>query len=223
MRSQARHLPATSVADVLYAHACHEMRPPCGSKAGGGKEGRGPADGCVPAALASRFFRAGDESYCAKYNGLLGGLRASQLAMHPLLQEIVGRLTRAHGGGGERLVLLSGHDTVVAQLLAAIGGMGDGHHCRWPPYASRLVFELWRAPRRPPQLRVLYNGAVVTHLLPACAARVESVDASVDVAGVASLELCPLETFRQGTLGRIPQGSSFEAECRADQGAATAA
>ena len=54
--------------------------------------------------------------------------------MHPLLGEILERLTRANSGGGERLVLLSGHDTVVAQLLAAIGGMADGRHCRWPPY-----------------------------------------------------------------------------------------
>ena len=217
---EVRQLPVTNVADVLYAHACHEMRLPCAHK-----------DGCVPPALASRFFRAGDEAYCAKFNGLLGGLRASRLAMHPLLSEIVERLTRANGGGGERLVLLSGHDTVVAQLLAAIGGMNDGRHCRWPPYASRLVFELWRPAlvtanslRRAPQLRVLYNGAVVTHLIPACARRIESIDATTtNLAAVADLELCSLETFKQGTIGRIPQGSTFEAECRSEQGSAAAA
>ena len=216
----ARRLPVTGVADVMYAHACHEMRPPCSLK-----------DGCVPPALANRFFRAGDEAYCAKYNGLLGGLRASQLAMHPLLTEIVERLTRANGGGGERMVLLSGHDTVVAQLLAAIGGMRDGRHCRWPPYASRLVFELWRPAlatanslRRAPQIRVLYNGAVVTHLIPECARRMDSIDATTtNLAAVADLELCPLESFKQGTIGRIPQGSSFEAECRSDQGSVAAA
>lgn len=218
--SEVRTLPVTSVADVLYSHACHEMRPPCSR-----------LDGCAPPALASRFFRAGDEAYCAKFNGLLGGLRASQLAMHPLLGEILERLTRANGGGGERLVLLSGHDTVVAQLLAAIGGMADSRHCRWPPYGSRLVFELWRpqvtasALRHAPQLRVLYNGVVVTHLIPSCARRMDSVEATTtNLAAVADLELCPLETLKQGTVGRIPEGSTFEAECRsAEPGLAAAA
>ena len=213
---EARQMPVTQVADVLYAHACHEMRLPCAER----------GTGCVTGAMASRFFRLGDDAYCAKYNGLLGGLRASQLAMFPLLKEIVERLQAASSGGGERLVLLSGHDTVIAQLLAALGGMTDARHCRWPPYASRIVFEVWRpvstsALRHGPQLRVLFNGVVVTHLIPECAQRADGIDATtITQVGVTNLELCPLETFVKGVLGRIPPGSTFEAECRADQGQA---
>ena len=46
---------------------------------------------------------------------------------------------------------------------------------------------------------------------------------TTNLAAVADLELCPLETFKQGTLGRIPEGSTFEAECRSEPGLAGAA
>jgi len=45
-----------------------------------------------------------------------------------------------------RLRLLSGHDTTIVPLLAALGGY-DG---RWPPYASYLAVELWAEPRAEP-------------------------------------------------------------------------
>ena len=71
---------------------------------------------------------------------------------------------------------------------------------------------------------MLYNGVVVTHLVPACARRMDNIEATTtNLAAVADLELCPLETFKQGTVGRIPQGSTFEAECRSEQGSAAAA
>ncbi|CAN0385483.1 unnamed protein product, partial [Hapterophycus canaliculatus] len=51
-----------------------------------------------------------------------------------------------HGSSGKgfrtKFVLFSGHDTVVAPLLAALGA----YDCRWPPYASHVAFELWSKP-----------------------------------------------------------------------------
>lgn len=41
-----------------------------------------------------------------------------------------------------KFALFSGHDTVVAPLLAALGA----YNCRWPPYASHVAFELWSKP-----------------------------------------------------------------------------
>mmetsp|Transcript_431 Transcript_431/g.845 ORF Transcript_431/g.845 Transcript_431/m.845 type:complete len:224 (-) Transcript_431:98-769(-) len=65
--------------------------------------------------------------------------------MLPLLLEVIRRLEAASIGTGERLMVFSGHDTVLAPLLAAMGAMGRSPElCRWPPYASRLVVELWR-------------------------------------------------------------------------------
>ena len=41
------------------------------------------------------------------------------------------------------LTVFSGHDTVIAPVLAALGAYTD-ELCVWPPYASRIVFELWQ-------------------------------------------------------------------------------
>ncbi len=42
-----------------------------------------------------------------------------------------------------QLTVLSGHDTVIGPVLAALGVYAS--YCLWPPYASRIVFELWKA------------------------------------------------------------------------------
>ena len=201
---EAAALSPTHVADVLYAHACHALRPPCG---GGGK--------CATPSLAQAYWNMGDRHYCDKYTGAAGGRRASELAMHPLLVEIVGRLEAAHAGTGERLALLSGHDTVVAQLIAALGVMGDSRHCKWPPYASHVAFELWRAPgaaaaATAPRVRLLFNGVAVTHLVPACA----SASADVHVADGGGSELCDLAAFARGVAAIVRPHASWEAACR---------
>lgn len=201
---EAAALSPTHVADVLYAHACHALRPPCG---GGGK--------CATPSLAQAYWNMGDRHYCDKYTGAAGGRRASELAMHPLLVEIVGRLEAAHAGTGERLALLSGHDTVVAQLIAALGVMGDSRHCKWPPYASHVAFELWRAPgaaaaASAPRVRLLFNGVAVTHLVPACA----SASADVHVADGGGSELCDLAAFARGVAAIVRPHASWEAACR---------
>ena len=76
--------------------------------------------------------------------------------------------------GGQRAAaatmrLLSGHDTTVVPVLAALGAYDD----HWPPYASFVAFELW-GPRSgqgelggelgiggEPMVRVLFNGEPV--------------------------------------------------------------
>lgn len=42
-----------------------------------------------------------------------------------------------------RMSVFSGHDTVIAPVLAGLGVYRD-HLCRWPGYASSIVFELWQ-------------------------------------------------------------------------------
>lgn len=39
--------------------------------------------------------------------------------------------------------IFSGHDTVIAPVLAALG-VYHGSLCRWPSYAAHVVFELWQ-------------------------------------------------------------------------------
>lgn len=43
-----------------------------------------------------------------------------------------------------KFALFSGHDTVIAPLLAALGA----YDCHWPPYASHIAFELWSKPAK---------------------------------------------------------------------------
>jgi len=64
--------------------------------------------------------------------------------MYPFLHEVVDRLRAAIAGEQPALTVFSGHDTVVAPVLSALGVYG-GHLCRWPPYASRIVFELYQS------------------------------------------------------------------------------
>ena len=42
-----------------------------------------------------------------------------------------------------KMGIFSGHDTVIAPVLAGLG-VYSGQDCIWPPYASRIAFELWR-------------------------------------------------------------------------------
>lgn len=42
----------------------------------------------------------------------------------------------------KKFALFSGHDTVIAPLLAAL----SAYDCKWPPYASHIAFELWSKP-----------------------------------------------------------------------------
>ena len=46
-----------------------------------------------------------------------------------------------------KLSVFSGHDTVIAPILAALG-VYNGNLCVWPPYASRIVFELWQEDKK---------------------------------------------------------------------------
>ena len=83
---------------------------------------------------------------------ILGNLGPSRVASGRLgtISGHVGppRAQAAAEGSGARLTLLSGHDTVVAQLLAALDATGESERCGWPPYASRVVFEVWAPVRR---------------------------------------------------------------------------
>ncbi len=84
----------------------------------------------------------------------------------------------------KRISVFSGHDTVIAPVLSALGVYRD-KFCVWPPYASRIVFEVARAKTiastgtttvadssskyRGHFVRILFNGEDVTALVPGCA------------------------------------------------------
>ena len=193
--SSSRAMGTTHIAEILYAHACHGKRLPCSSR------------GCVNASLAASFWAAADRYYCDRYAGTRGGLRSSRLAMQPLLLDILGRLERsAASPSRDRISLYSGHDTVIAPLLAALGVLAAPVACAWPPYASHVVFELWTGPSAPPHVRLLYNGAPLTAHVTGC---------SDELLRPASSQLCPLAVFARAVRGLVLPHGDFSAACTA--------
>ncbi|CAN0049371.1 unnamed protein product [Pylaiella littoralis] len=124
-------LKMTSMADSMHALSCHNMTLPCSDK------------GCVSPKLALSVLSEADRQMCMKYNGAAGGGEASTLSLYPFTLEILTNMRQALNGEiATKFALFSGHDTVVAPLLAALGA----YDCRWPPYASHVAFELWSKP-----------------------------------------------------------------------------
>jgi hypothetical protein len=84
--------------------------------------------------------------------------------------------------------LYSGHDTVIAPVLAALGIFD--HSCTWPPYASRIAFELWKSNLKLAgnleqnnsiydyYVRVVFNGKDVTRFIPSCIAARERLESN---------------------------------------------
>ena len=80
--------------------------------------------------------------------------------MQPLIAQIVSEMEQWVRGEGRRVfVHYSGHDSTISALLSAL----DISYGRRPPYASRVVFELWKATQHEDDhiVRVLYNGQLV--------------------------------------------------------------
>ena len=132
----------TDVADVAYSRHCEKTG--CLSD----------EQGCVTGRRADALFKLADKFYYGRYNGGDGGRDASRLGMHPFLSELLRNFKDDVGSKERHLRLYAGHDTVVAPLLAALG-IFDG---KWPPLASRIVFEL----REGGALRILFNGRDVS-------------------------------------------------------------
>lgn len=87
-----------------------------------------------------------DRHYCERFAGANGGLQATKLSIYPFLREVTGHLVSAalHGTGRKEMVsIFSGHDTVIAPVLAGLGVYTD-ELCIWPGYASNIVIELWQ-------------------------------------------------------------------------------
>ena len=112
----------------------------------------------------------------------------SLVKMLPVIREMLSRWLIQSGASvqntvsTEPFVLYSAHDTTLDPLLSTLG-IGQGE---WPPYASRLVFELVQAKNDQVSeyfIRILYNGEVVTNEVKFC----EIVDAAAG--------LCRLQKF----------------------------
>jgi hypothetical protein len=75
--------------------------------------------------------------------------------MHFIVKRMEETATRCPKKEAEtpKFYLLSGHDSTIMPLLAALGVEID----HWPHYLSNLVFELWQRPNGQHYVQVLYN------------------------------------------------------------------
>ena len=173
-----------TIADAHLSTACETEAPLCVVNGGAYCLGRRSGDALLE--LADGF-------YAARFAGGDGGTRAAALGAHPLLSEILADLRDSGGRDERRLRVYVGHDTApITPLLSALG-IFDG---RWPPLASRIVFEAYDDG----SARILFNGKDVTTRVAGCPRdRVR----------------CPLTSLDAAAAALLGGAASFEAACAA--------
>lgn len=130
----------------------------------------------------------------------------SNLSCFPCLQEVLARFQTHVGSPSKathpRVAIYLGHDTVIAPVLAALGAY-KGADCVWPPYASRIVFELWEGSVSSEQhyVRIIFNGRPVTSHVPGCP--------------VGEGSTCPLSTLAAHLASALGRSFSFVEACDA--------
>ena len=179
-----------------------------------------------------------DRAYCERFTGSNGGLNATRLSIYPFLKEIANSLVNsATGKSPIRLNLFSGHDTVIAPVLAALGVYQDPELCKWPQYASRISFELWKglstssvptssssseteaAAIASHYVRVVFNGQDVTKKISTCAKEMNgsgfssSMMSSAAASSNGHTKMCSLHAFVQQIDSLIAPYSSIQAAC----------
>ena len=148
---------ASQVMDVTMVHVCNRLMLP-------GKPGQ-----CMKPRSVRHVVEAINSNGRQHTNHTLYR-QISRMRMLPLLHDILRTMEASIRGNSEtRFVLHSGHDSTVAPLLEAL----DATNGVWPPYASRVVFELYSTKvtdtaAKQYFLRVLYNGQDITNVVRFC-------------------------------------------------------
>ena len=120
--------------------------------------------------MASEAMHFATWAFAENYTGI------ADVATHPMLIQIAKRMVnKSQRKSSLKFVLYSGHDSTVTPLLI---NLGVHDRTRWTPYATRVVFELWRdtlkdSSEQPDSIdnfyfRVLVNGRVVTGEMKFC-------------------------------------------------------
>lgn len=155
------HLPwPAALMDLLQGHACHGVPLPCTNNGE-----------CVTTAMLERLWALVD-SDAQSYTNNSKFDQYSRTIIHSLLLEILTSMVRVSRNQSPiKFTLYSGHDLTVSPLLQALG-VHDG---KWPSYATRVVFELYRKVRAKGAhyLRVVHNGKDITPHVRFCQGRTE--------------------------------------------------
>ena len=174
IRSPRKAVPRLNrVVDIMYTRVCHG-------------QGLPPAPtGRFPVNLVNEAF-----SYAHQFMSIKHGPPAeiqttallSQIAKRTLMAILkLSRDVPSHmQEHGQKIAVYSGHDSIITPLLINLGASDH----MWPPYASRIVFELYTHQTQEKLLltqnllysyiRVLYNGKVITQDLRFCVSEVNN-------------------------------------------------
>ncbi|KAM6933762.1 2-phosphoxylose phosphatase 1 [Xenentodon cancila] len=217
-----RQLRAANPIDSLLCHLCHGLAFPCVPT---GDSGTG---GCLTMAQFAVIRQQQlDDEVDRRRVGLYR--KYAILAMYPYLNRTAAKMERVAKGNKagrtaaeEVFTLSSAHDVTIAPLLSALG-LGQA---KFPRFAARIVFELWKSPpitqeqRRKRTgkseklkakdgevfIRVLYNGEDVTFHTAFCHSHAHHV----------SQPLCPLKNFltfvRRGMFS-VVNATSYREAC----------
>lgn len=212
-----RQLRAANPIDSLLCHLCHGLPFPCVA-----------TGGCLTVAQFAVIRRQQlDDEADRRRAGLYH--KYAVLAMHPYLNRTAAKMERVakaseagrrpRAGGEEVFSLYSAHDVTMAPLLSALGLQ----EARFPRFAARVVFELWKSPptsqnQRPGEgdksktkdggvfIRVLYDGEDVTFHTAFCRSHERRADQP----------LCPLDNFLAFVRGGMFSGvgaASYQEAC----------
>lgn len=195
--AEARHLSVADATDPLMGMACHKHPLP------------------VHRSLVRSLKEETDRMFCERFAGAEGGREGTRLGMQPFLKEVLERF-QEHGNTKLKLALYSAHDTVLSPLLGALDVLDK--HCYWPPYASRVVFEMWGPPaagkveeganeeeKEEDAVRILYNGEVVSRRSLHCP-NYKAKGGKEVVVAMGEETLLPLGCLREYIEGMSPPG-----------------
>lgn len=154
----------TRVADALVPSFCHNFPKPCSAY---------DSSKCVDDELLGKIWDAITVKEFSNWDDPdLNFLKYCSIKMSPLLHEIAQRMSNLTEGKKIKIFnMYSGHDLTVSPLLYVLG-LHDG---KWPPYASRVVIEMYEEENEEKidryHLKILYNGIDKTENVIFCKGR----------------------------------------------------
>lgn len=224
------------VADPMLTSFCHQAKYPCGRE----------SSKCGSDSLLRAVMIESDKSFCERFTSNVGGQEYTRLDIYPFMKEIRDSLVEAaresfkksvqqktanrglknENGYSPLLRVFSGHDTVIAPVLASLGVYQHSTYCKWPNYASRIAFEAWsptsknrkRFASNPTDefslnlstihVRVIYNGEDVTSHISSC--RKKNINFGK---GANRATLCPIQSFVDQIDTTLGSSNTIEEAC----------
>ncbi|KAJ1861262.1 hypothetical protein LPJ57_006548 [Coemansia sp. RSA 486] len=173
-------------ADTLFTRKCHNKGFPCNSA----------GTVCANADDENQVKRNANFDWAYKYRDHPLAKTYTRLHIGSFIGTLRDQLQNVVAGktGSVKLALYSGHDTTIGPILGSL--KAGNRQMLWPPYASNLIFELWKKKDGSRVVRVLFNGEVL---------QLQQGNQWCD------LSACPLDTFTSYLGDYIP--SDIAAEC----------